>query len=83
MAVDREADVTYRGTVRSGVVVLPDGVALPEGAEVEVTLPGETAPGLGDRLAALGRWAETLPTDLPPDLAANHDHHLHKLPKRQ
>lgn len=76
--------MTYRGTVKSGLVVLPEGVALPEGAEVEVTLPGESAaPGPGDRLATLGRWAETLPTDLPPDLAANHDHYLHKLPKRR
>ncbi len=81
--------MTYRGTVRSGVVVLPAGVALPEGAEVVVTMPDASAPdppappGLGDKLAELGRWAESLPTDLPPDLAANHDHYLHGLPKRR
>jgi hypothetical protein len=81
--------VTYRGTVQSGVVVLPAGVTLPEGAEVVVTMPDASAPTpsepprLGDKLAELGRWAESLPTDLPPDLAANHDHYLHGLPKRQ
>ncbi len=80
--------MTYRGTVQSGVVVLPVGVTLPEGAEVVVTMPDAPAPGpsdpprLGDKLADLGRWSESLPTDLPPDLAANHDHYLHGLPER-
>jgi hypothetical protein len=69
------------------VVVFPAGVTLPEGVEVVVTTaePAPDAPGprdLGGKLADLGRWAESLPTDLPPDLAANHDHYLHGLPKR-
>lgn len=79
--------MTYRGTVKSGVVVLPDDVSLPEGADVVVTLPeaepdqsGE--PSIWTKLSDLGQWAEALPTDLPTDLAANHDHHLHGLPKR-
>jgi hypothetical protein len=79
--------MTCRGTVRSGVVVLHDEVTLPEGTEVVVVLPdfepaqpGE--PSIWDKLSDLGRWAEDLPTDLPPDLAANHDYYLHGLPKR-
>jgi hypothetical protein len=80
--------MTYRGTVRSGVIVLPADVALPEGAEVVVVVPeagpaGTAAAGVWDKLADLGRWAESQPTDLPPDLAGNHDHYLHGHPKRQ
>jgi hypothetical protein len=80
--------MTCRGTVKSGVVVLPPEVTLPEGAEVVVTLPDVqpetvTESTIWDRLGELGRWAETRPTDLPPDLAANHDHYLHGLPKRR
>ena len=78
--------MTYRGTVRSGVIVLDDPVDLPEGAAVEVivaeSIPLVDTDGIGAKLAALGRWAETLPTDLPTDLAANHDHYLHGRPKR-
>ena len=78
--------MTYRGTVRSGAIVLYDPVDLPEGAAVEVTMAEPISPpdddGIGAKLAALGRWVETLPTDLPTDLAANHDHYLHGRPKR-
>lgn len=77
--------MTYRGTVRSGVVVLPADIALPEGAEVVVVVPEEgpakTAAGVWTKLAELGRWAENQPSDLPPDLAQNHDHYLHGHPK--
>ncbi len=78
--------MTYQGKVKSGVVVLPEDVTLPEGADVVVTfpdvapvIPGE--PSIWSKLSDLGRWAEDLPTDLPPDLAVNHDHYLHGLPK--
>ncbi|MBX6314102.1 MAG: hypothetical protein IRY99_14485 [Isosphaeraceae bacterium] len=69
-------------------MVLPAGVALPEGAEVVVIVPESEptkveAPGIWAKLADLGRWAETLPSDLPPDLAENHDHYLHGLPRRR
>ena len=76
----------YRGTVKSGVVVLPADVTLPEGTEVEIVVTeGEppTSSGIWARLAELGRWAETQPSELPPDLAENHDHYLHGLPKRR
>lgn len=78
--------MTYRGTVRGGVIVLPADVALPEGAAVEVVVPDDTptpTPTIWSKLADLGRWAETQPTDLPSDLAENHDHYLHGLPKRR
>jgi hypothetical protein len=83
--------MTYKGTVQNGVILVEGGVQLPEGAEVQIELsddvqpvPEKTGePTIGEKLAALGRWAETQPCDLPEDLAVNHDHYLHGLPKRQ
>jgi hypothetical protein len=79
--------MTFRGKVRSGVVVLPADVALAEGTEVVVVVPESTSKaataGVWAKLADLGRWAETQPSDLPPDLAENHDHYLHGLLKRR
>ena len=37
---------------------------------------------LGSKLAAFGRRMQSSLTNLPPDLAANHDHYLHGLPKQ-
>jgi hypothetical protein len=81
--------MTYKGRVQNGVILVEDGVHLPEGAQVQVELAdakesqekhGE--PTIWEKLAELGAWAETQPTDLPADLAANHDHYLHGAPKR-
>ena len=77
--------MTYRGHVKNGVVVLDDAVALPEGCEVAVvvTPPEETAtesgaPTLFEQLAAIIGKGQNLPSDL----AVNHDHYLHGLPKK-
>lgn len=35
-----------------------------------------------DEISTLGRELEALPTELPDDLARNHDHYLHGMPKR-
>ena len=83
--------MTYRGKVQHGVVVLDDGVTLPEGASVTVVPdrssgpadPNETRRSIWQALAELGREAESEPCDLPEDLAVNHDHYLHGLPKRK
>jgi hypothetical protein len=83
--------MTYHGTVQNGVILIDGGVCLPEGAAVEIELLNGAPPELatnaestiGQKLAALGRWAETQPCDLPEDLAINHDHYLHGAPKRQ
>jgi hypothetical protein len=82
--------MTYKGKVENGVILVEEGVRLPEGAEVQIELAedGKSAndmtgePTIGQKLAALGRWAETQPCDLPTDLAENHDHYLHGLPKK-
>ncbi len=43
---------------------------------------GPSGASLGAKLAALGKAAEQVATELPTDLAANHDFYLHGLPKR-
>lgn len=76
-----EAGVTtYTGEVRNGVVVLPEGVALPEGTVVRVQ-PIEEVPrrsALAERLLRIAGTAE----GLPEDLAENLDHYLHGRPRR-
>jgi hypothetical protein len=71
--------MVYRGMVKNGDVVFEPGIELPEGAEVRVemmsperrkTLAGQ----LGDLVGSV--------SDLPPDMAEQHDHYLHGAPKR-
>jgi hypothetical protein len=79
--------MTYRGKVKDGVIVLPAGASFPEGTEVSVAPIEEIAVKsagnfLWRRLSEMGRASESKPTNLPADLAANHDHYLHGLSKR-
>ena len=74
-----------RGHVENGVVVLSKPGALPEGAEVDVSLVGQAAveavnegPTLYERLKHVVGKAK----GLPPDAAQNHDHYLYGLPKK-
>jgi hypothetical protein len=61
-------------TVKNGVLVLPPGVQLPEGAEVRLTVPEPEAGGsFADRYASYVGAAD----DLPCDLAGNLDHYVH------
>lgn len=83
--------MTYQGTVQNGTVVLHDGGSLPDGMLVTVVPVTRAAPQevggdtrtIWQKLTELGRQVELEPCDLPTDLAANHDHYLHGLPKRQ
>lgn len=68
------------GKVRGGVVVLEDGDKLPEGTVVRVQAVEE--PSL-PTLAELFKDVAGKAVGLPSDLAANHDHYLHGLPKKQ
>ena len=82
--------MSFECTVQGGVVPLPQGVCLPDGTIVTVTpRPPKSEspdnaekPDIWQKLLELARWVETQPCDLPEDLAANHDHYLHGLPKR-
>ena len=81
--------MTYKGKVQNGVIQVEGGVRLPEGAEVHIELADGTqdapsnigGPTIWQKLANLGKWAETQPGDLPTDLAENHDHYLYGTPK--
>jgi len=72
--------MTYRGTVRNGVVHLEPDVALPEGTEVRVELvkSADTEPTVFQKLARLAGRAK----GLPPEMARNHDHYLHGAPRQ-
>lgn len=66
--------MSITATVKNGVLVLPPGVQLPEGAEVQLTVPEPTADrSFADRYASYVGVAD----DLPSDLAANLDHYVH------
>lgn len=78
--------MSYRGHVKEGVIVLEEGISLPDGARVRIDLDEattvetsqETAPTLFDRLGPIIGKAKGLPSDL----ARNHDHYLHGRPKK-
>ena len=68
------------GKVMGGVVVLDEDGKIAEGTVVRVqTVEEEDLP----TLAALFKDVAGKAVDLPPDLAENHDHYLHGLPKKQ
>lgn len=64
------------------MVVLEEGIALPEDAEVRVELTKE------EGSPETRTWAEVFGDsigsvhDLPPDMARNHDHYIHVTPKQ-
>lgn len=67
--------MTLSGTVLHGTVVLDDPHQLPEGARVEVVVkPAEDQPETLQE--ALLKQAGCL-TDLPTDMAEQHDHYIH------
>jgi len=60
--------------VENGAIRLPPGIHLPDGAEVQLTVPDAPASGsFADRYAAYIGAAD----DLPADLAQNLDHYVH------
>ncbi len=71
--------MTYRGTIRNGVVELEDGNGLPDGTVVRVE-PVE-ADEAGQGHARLMKLAGVI-KDKPSDWARNHDHYLHGHPKQ-
>ena len=75
--------MTYRGTVRQGVVVLEPGAELPEGADVtvtQVTRPAAETAATTTLGECLLRYAGTV-KGLPSDMARNHDHYIHGTPR--
>ena len=71
--------VSYKGTVKDGVVVLPRNAKLPNGTEVKITaVAGRQDADFTDMLVRLSKKVR----GLPRDLAAQHDHYLYGTPKR-
>ena len=71
--------MSFTGTVRNGVVVLPPEVKLPEGAEVRI----ETLLSAADDalVATIEKLAKPRP-HLPADYALNHGHYTNGEPKK-
>jgi hypothetical protein len=78
--------MVYQGTVQNGVVVLANGVQLPEGAPVKVELLKQEAEAEKPRIDAsqldpVWRMGELAVDTGIPDLAVNIDHYLYGHPK--
>jgi len=75
--------MTYHGKVKDGIIVLADGVQLPEGMAVEVVAaPSAPAKLLTDDELDPVFLMDELATDTGiPDLATNIDHYLYGHPK--
>lgn len=75
--------MSFIGTVSENgtVVVLPPEAKLPAGTQVRVEEIQATdgTPSIWEKLSAFSGVA----TDLPPDMAENHDHYVHGTPKRR
>ncbi len=73
---------TYTGQVQNGVIVLDEGTPpLPEAMKVRIETAPETfgeGPTLYERLKSIIGYAE----ELPEDMAEQHDHYIHRTPKR-
>jgi hypothetical protein len=73
-------NMTYRGRIEKGVIVMDNDPALPEGTVVLFEPMPE------DSLSA--PWGEVFADfigkaeDLPPDMAQNHDHYIHGATKK-
>jgi hypothetical protein len=65
--------MTFRGSIKNGVVVFDGEVPLPEGTVVEIQ-PVEKSEKFDDPISHLGDLA--VPTGIP-DLAKNIDHYLY------
>jgi len=71
--------MSYKGTVKNGVVVLPPEAKLPDGVEVEIIpVTKSEADDFTEMLVSVARNVR----GLPRDLAEQHDHYLYGTPKR-
>jgi hypothetical protein len=72
--------MSYKGTVRNGVVVLEPPIQLPEGTPVRVE-PDSPLPVRDEDLDPAWRIGELAKPTGVPDLAVNADHYLYGHPK--
>jgi len=70
--------MSYKGKVENGQIKLPPGTTLPEGAEVTVdVLEARRETPFAAELLKLAKVR-----DWPTDMALNHDHYIHGMPKK-
>jgi hypothetical protein len=74
--------MTYKGHIKNGIIVLDEPTQLPEGTEVEVAIRAPAQPSRPSTL--LERFGDLVGScsELPPDMAENHDHYLHGREKK-
>ena len=72
--------MSVTGKIVNGLVVLPPGTKLPEGAEVRIETLKLTSED--DPLAAAGEKLAKPRAHLPKDYALNHGHYLRGEPKK-
>ena len=72
--------MSVTGTVKNGVIVLPPGTELPEGAEVKVETV-QLAPEEDPFLAAVKKLAKPRP-HWPKDYVLNHGYYVSGEPKK-
>ncbi|HEY8747207.1 MAG TPA: hypothetical protein VIM11_04485 [Tepidisphaeraceae bacterium] len=70
--------MTFRGTVKAGVVVPDDGASLPEGANVRIEVVPRTRKKPARKIMKFAGKAK----GLPADASANLKHYLYGHPKR-
>ena len=71
------------GRVAYGVVLLDDSNALTDGTLVRVEPVAKEEPSQAtESVGVMMRRLAGIVKGLPPDLARNHDHYLHGLPKK-
>jgi hypothetical protein len=72
--------MSVTGTIKNGVVKLPPGAPWPDGTKVRVEKvePRRAGNSLTRRLRELS----TKLSGLPSDLAEQHDHYIHRTPRR-
>ena len=70
--------MTYRGHVENGLVVFDERVNLTDGTEVQVQPVSQQQSTLAERFKDMIGCV----SDLPTDMAENHDHYIHGTPKR-
>ena len=70
--------MTIAGTMKNGVVVLDEVLAIPDGTRVDVVVPQQAGE---PTLKGLLKFAGVI-KDMPADFAAQHDHYIHGTPKK-
>lgn len=76
--------MVYHGIVKNGVVVLGEGVDLPDGTEVRIEPVARDERSPNEEPTLMEQFGDVIATvpDLPCDMAQQHDHYLHGAPKR-